>query len=38
MKTLALVIALAFASVAPAFAYGSCTTSCYGNTCYTNCS
>lgn len=32
-----LFVATATVSVAPALAYSSCTTSCYGNTCYTNC-
>ena len=37
MKTIALVVVLAFAAVAPAFAYSQCTTSCYGNACTTSC-
>jgi hypothetical protein len=40
MKTLFVTLALAIAALSfsqEAFAYTSCSTSCYGNTCYTNC-
>ena len=37
MKTIILVVLLAIASVSNAFAYVSCTTSCSGNMCSTNC-